>query len=203
MGKATADSLFLLGDIYINKQMLSLALDIYLKAIDLNPNGKPNNSVRAAESLTNYGAYKEATALINKINRVYSGRLDDRNELKMLTMIAQIAIATGKGDEAAAALEKIIDRDPLNGRAIITLADYYGREDQIEKAILLYERAEELDGEIRTRAYVRHGQMMVRQKRWEEAVDLLRTAQNIEHQDNVKEFLEQVEKVARASGAAI
>ncbi len=203
MGKATAESLHLLGDIYMNKQILDLALEAYLEAIDMDPKQSPKSPLRAAETMTNYGAYDEASTLIGKIEDVYNDRLEEATELKLLTLKAQIALSTGKGEEAALALEEILKRDPLNHRALLTLGDYYGRNNMVEKAVLLYERAEELEDNIKYQALIRHGQLMVKEKRWVQGVDLLRRALEIEKKQNVEDYLMQVVRVARASGVEI
>ena len=203
MGKATPASLILLGNIYINRQLLDLALEAFVSAIDRDPKQPINPTIAAAEALANYGAYDEAETLIRKIYQAYNGRISEKREMRLLTTQSQVAIALGKGEEAAEALEKVIERDPLNGRALTTLANYYGTEGQSERAIILFERAEDLDDGTRLIALRSHGQLMVHLKEWEAAVALLRRAQSEEHSENVEEYLKQVEQVARAKGARI
>ncbi len=95
----------------------------------------------------------------------------------------------------------MIDRDPLRGKALITLGQYYGENGEIEKAILMFERAEELD-EFRVDTLTRHAQLMVRLEKYETAAELMREAQDFEYQANVQTYLNQVEQYIKALRAA-
>lgn len=201
MGKAKADSLNLLGNIYMNKAMVRLALGAYLDSLKSDPRQSPRHPINAAESLTNYAAYKEASLMIRRIRRNYGDRLMDSEELDILTMEAQIAVAGGQGVKAVSILEKIISRDPLRGRALISLGQYYGETDEFEKAILMFERAQVLD-EYQVDALTRHAQLMVREEKYDEAALLMREAQDIEFKPNLQIFLDQVEQYIKALRAA-
>jgi hypothetical protein len=46
---------------------------------------------------------------------------------------------------------------------------------------------------------VRHAQLLVRERRYDEALPLLRRAQTIKPRENIARYLEQVERVAKAN----
>jgi len=194
MNKAPADSLLLLGDIYINRQMLDLAFDAYMASVIKDPEQKLDSPIRAVRSLINYGAYDEAADLIVKIKRLYRGRSTEDEDLTLLTMQSQIAIARGEGEKAKATLEEIIKRDPNQGRAVLILGNFYGREGNTERAVELFDQAKEID-EFKAQALVMHGQLLARVKEYVEAAELLREAQELEFKENVADFLEQVEHI--------
>jgi tetratricopeptide (TPR) repeat protein len=194
MNKAPADSLLLLGDIYINRQMLDLAFDAYMTSVIKDPEQKLDSPIRAVSSLINYGAYDEAADLIIKIKRLYRGRSTEDEDLTLLTMQSQIAIARGEGEKAKATLEEIIKRDPTQGRALLILANFYGREGNSERALELFDLAKELD-DIKAEALVMHAQLLARGKQYIESAELLREAQEIEFKENVADFLEKVEHI--------
>ena len=194
MNKAPADSLLLLGDIYINKQMLDLAFDAYMASVVKDPEQKIDTPIRAVSSLINYGAYEEAANLIIKIKRLYRGRTTEDEELTLLTMQSQIAIARGEGEKAKATLEEIIKRDPTQGRAVLILGNFYGREGNSERAVELFDQAKELD-DFKAEALVMHAQLLARGKEYTESAELLREAQEIEFKENVEDFLKKVEHI--------
>jgi len=194
MNKAPADSLLLLGDIYINRQMLDLAFDAYMASVIKDPEQKLDSPIRAVRSLINYGAHNEAADLIVKIKRLYRGRSTEDEDLTLLTMQSLIAIARGEGEKAKATLEEIIKRDPGHGRAMLILGNFYGREDNIERALELFDQASELD-DFKAEALVMHAQLLARVKEYVEAAELLREAQEIEFKENVADFLKQVEHI--------
>lgn len=194
MNKAPADSLLLLGDIYINRQMLDLAFDAYMASVIKDPEQKLDSPIRAVKSLINYGAHDEAADLIVKIKRLYRGRSTEDEDLTLLTMQSLIAIARGEGEKAKATLEEIIKRDPDQGRAMLILGNFYGREGNTERALELFDQARELD-DFKAEALVMHAQLLARVKEYVEAAKLLREAQEIEFKENIADFLEQVEHI--------
>ncbi|MFT6562515.1 MAG: Flp pilus assembly protein TadD, partial [Limisphaerales bacterium] len=97
--------------------------------------------------------------------------------------------------KAIKTLEQIIDRDPLDGESLLLLANYYGRNDAVEKAELFYQRAEQLD-DFEVRAKINHAQFLVRRSQYEKAVPLLKSAQAKRPRDSVQRYLDQVVKLA-------
>ena len=198
MGHASSESMHLLGDIYLLKDMLKPALIAYLVSIGQGPNHDIEGPLQVADGLIKTGAYDDAATLVNKLRTVYRGQTTDDEELTLLTMQSQIAIAKGEGEKARATLEKITERDPLRARALITLGEYYGQTANTERAILMFERARQVDV-FRAEALVAHARLMVEAKSWDEATHLLRDAQSAYQKDSVQEFLEQVERIRRAA----
>ena len=198
MGLAQSDSMHLLGDIYLMKNMYEPARKAYLASLDKGSDNSIEGPLQVADSLIQSGAIDDAAPLVNKLRSVYRGKTTDDEELTLLTMQSQIAIAQGNGEKARATLGKITDRDPLRGRALITLGEYYGDNANVEQAILMFERAEQLD-DFRAEALVAHARLMVVEKSWSDATELLRDAQSTYNKDSVQEFLEQVERIRRAA----
>lgn len=194
MNQAPADSLLLLGDIYINRQMLKLAYNAYSASVIKDPEQNIDSPIRAVRSLINYGAYNEASDLIFKIRRLYRGRNTEGEELTILTMQSQIAIARGENEKAKATLEEIIKRDPKQGRALIILGNFYGKEGETEKAVIKLDLAKELD-DFKAEALVVHAQLLAKSKEYVEAAELLHEAQSLEFKENVDDFLKKLEHI--------
>ncbi|MEX0332048.1 MAG: tetratricopeptide repeat protein [Puniceicoccaceae bacterium] len=211
MGKSNVPSLMLLGDVYMNKDMVDEATEVYLEAIAMEPSQAYLNSfIGAAKSLNNYIAYEQGMAVIEKIQAVYKGNMDEEDEIELLSLSSEINISLGKGAEAAANLEALLKRDAFNGRALLNLARYYGDleaeatvTDEIERtrlkreyeqrAILYYERAQNLDDLMdRRRAYIGEAQLRVQRNELDQAADLLETAQGLEYHENVQAYLNQI-----------
>ncbi len=66
----------------------------------------------------------------------------------------------------------------------------------LEKAIFYYERAASIE-KYEADAKLRHAQVLVNQSKYAEALPLLRRAQLLEPRENIQEFLEQVERIAK------
>lgn len=93
---------------------------------------------------------------------------------------------------AAGLLESIVERDGTRGEALLELARYYRGVGQTEKAIFLVERAEKLE-KWEYLALLDHAQIMVSQKKYEAAADLLRQAIAIKSEARVERFLASIE----------
>jgi len=227
MGASTHATLSTLGDIYINEELYGLAVRAYMDVMDLKGGGKPQRVVRAAKALTARGAMDQAAKLIRRIDAVYGDRLSDDVRKDLLRIRARMKLAEGEGasDEAAAILERIVELDPLDGQALIQLGQHYGRkakkaadradrlaaDDETEaaeqaraearelyvKAENRLEQAQKLE-EFEADALVRHAQLQVQQKQYQDALKLLRRAQRINPRENVQDYLDQVERLAKS-----
>ena len=101
------------------------------------------------------------------------------------------------GEEQVRILEEIVELDPLDGDALILLGRQAGRGGDVEQAVFYFERAANVEG-FEADAKIRHGQLLVGQGRYQEALPLLRRAQQLAPRDNVQEYIEQVERFAQS-----
>ena len=196
LGKSTPDTLTSLADIYLQESNFPLAVETYLRALDLKPSQKIDRPLRAAEVLNGRGAPAEAGILLEKL-KIYAGNnIDADKKKKMLKLEAKIASAQGKTAESAAVLEQILKEDPLDGDALLLLGQHYAKSNQPEKAIFLFERAEGME-QFEADAKVRHAQVLVTAGKYDEAVPLLKRAQEIKARDSIARYLEQIERLLK------
>lgn len=197
MGRAQTSSLTLLGDIYMNAGMYDLAKSAYLDVIHSDQGAAQYSSAyRAADLLVRTRSFDAAQEVLASIDKHYGSQLDDSDQLQLLTLKAKIARAKGKDDEAAKILESIVERDGTRGDALIELASYYESQGEVEKAYLMIERAQNLDG-FEYPALLAHAQLRVRQRDYAKAADLLRQALEIKSEPRVERFLARVESSVR------
>jgi tetratricopeptide (TPR) repeat protein len=199
LGQSTAQTLFLLGDLYMAQETRDLALGAYLEAVDKDGGQNPARALRPAQILVSRGAWDEARSLFAKI-RGTGIRLDGADELKLLKLESRVAMSTGEGEKAIATLEQIIEKDPLDGEALLLAGDYYAKNGQKEKAEFRYQSAANISG-CEADACVKHAQLLVQSQKYAQAVELLRKAQKVKRRDNVQRYLEKVEQMARAGRA--
>ncbi len=196
LGKATQDSLKMLADIYINEKLYELATDTYIRAMEKDPEQFTNQAIRSAKILSARGAFEQTREIISRINEVYDGKLSDDERNELLKIEARLAVADGSDEEEVQVLKEIVQLDPMDGEALLLLGQHYAREGNTEKAIFYYERAANIEN-YEADAKVRHAQLLVRNGKYQEALPLLRSAQQVNHRDNIQEYLEQVERVAK------
>lgn len=153
----------------------------------------PERGLRPAEILVSRGAFPQAQALLEKVRSL--GALSGEPEVKLLKLEARVAMATGQGERGIESLEKLVERSPLDGEALLLAGDYYARNGQPEKAEFRYDAAAKLDAHAPD-AFLKHAQLKVQQQKYPEAVELLRRAQKAKPRDSVARYLERVEQVA-------
>ena len=196
LGQSTFDSLAMLGDIYVNEDLVDLAAGAYLRSMAKDTKGNPDRAVRAAKALVARNAQGEGKKVLDGIEVTYAGKLSDTVRKDLLKLRARQAVATGAGEEEAKILEQIVGIDPLDGEALILLGLYHDRKGDKEKAVLQFERAAGIAA-FEADAKVRHAQMLVGQGKYAEALPLLKRAQQVKPRDNIQQFLDQVERIAQ------
>ncbi len=196
LGKATAQNLYLLGDLYMTQETRDLALSAYLDAIEKDAGQNLPKALRPAQILVSRGAWEEARQLFAKI-RGAGATLSKDDELKLLKLESKVALGTGGGSDAIKVLEQIIERNPLDGEALLLTGDYYAKNGDREKAEFRYDTAGKLQG-FEADAFVKHAQLLVQSQKYAQATELLRKAQKVKPRDNVERYLEKVEQLARS-----
>jgi len=198
LGKSTVDSLNMLGDIYVSENLMDLAVDAYLRAIDLDPEQSVARSMRSAEALAVRGALPQAWLVAARMRSVWEARLDDAERGRLLKLEARISMADGPGSaETAKVLEEILALDPLDGEVLMLLGQHYSSANEPDRSMFYYERAESLEKfEVKARIY--HARVLVGLGRYADAVPLLRRAQELKPSEDVARYLEQVERIAKA-----
>ena len=196
MGKADAKVLNQLADIYINEGTYDLAFAAYRDAAAADKGREVAPPIRAADILISVGEFDRGNSLLAQIRSIHKNQFNEADRLKILQLEARVQLANGEEAKAIKTLEQIVDKDPLDGESLLLLADYYGRNDNVEKAGLFYQRAEQLD-DFEVRAKINHAQFLVHRSQYEKAVPLLKSAQAKRPRDSVQRYLDQVVKLAR------
>ncbi len=197
LSRATVDSMFTLGDIYLSEGLPQLAARTFLRAVSLDIRQPITRPMRAAETLAARGQLPQAQVVAAAIRRYMAKHLDPIDMRKLLKLEARFSMAAGEGTEdVVALLEEIVKLDPLDGEALLLLGKHYGKKSEPERAMLYYERAANIEA-FEVEAKVRQAQALVSMSRYSDAVPLLRRAQQLKPRDEIARYLEQVERVAR------
>jgi biopolymer transport protein ExbB/TolQ/tetratricopeptide (TPR) repeat protein len=198
LGKATIDSLYTLGDIYVNEGLMDLAARTYLRAIAADANQPPGRSVKSAEAMAARGAVAQAQQVALCLYQTLEKRMEDPDRRRLLKLQARLSMAEGDSTaETVKALEEIVKIDPLDGEALMLLGQHYSRQNEPDRAMFYYERAESLEA-FEVSAKVRHAQELVRLKRYAEALPLLRRAREVKPREELQKYLDQVERLAKS-----
>jgi len=198
-GKADANALTLLGDIYLNFNQADLALGLYNEALGTKSLGK-DRVLRVARRLATVSAWTQLDAYLSTLDST-SGTTSytDAEQLELLNLRAQSDLAQDRNDAAATKLAEVVKRDPLNGRALLLLANYYWNTGEIARAEIHYDRAAKVVA-VAPEAMVQHARMLVSQREFQKAVALLERAQALRPLAYVGQYMDKVAAASRASG---
>ena len=197
LGKSTPESLHMLGDIYLSENLMDISAGAYLRAINVETNQPLARPLRSAELLAGRGAVPQAKLVTSHIREVWETRMTDADRRKLLKLEVRLSIAEGGSSaETAGVLEEIVKNNPLDGEALIMLGQHYATQNQPDRAIFYYERAESIEA-FEGNAKLRHAQVLVGMSRYAEAVPLLRRALEIKPNDEISTYLKQVERIAK------
>ncbi len=198
LGKATVDTLFTLGDIYVQENLADLSANAYARAITADSAQPFARPMRSAEMLASKGAPAAARKVTNQIRESWGEKLSDADRRKLLKLEARLSMAEGdSGAGTVAVLEEILKLDPLDGEALMLLGQHYTKANEREKAILFYERASGIDS-FEVEAKTRHAQILVGMSRYSDAIPLLRRAQELKPRETVARYIEQVERISKS-----
>ena len=187
------------GDIYVNEGVPEMAVSAYQRALAKDGESADLSvALRNVEVLVGRSAYTEAGSLLTRVKEVCGKKLGTTEKKRVLKLEARIAAAAGQsGAEQARLLEDIVALDPLDGEALLLLAQHYARNTDTDKACFLCERAAGIE-KYEAEAKLRHGQILVKNGKYQEALPLLKRALELKPREDVQRYVEQVERAARS-----
>lgn len=197
LGKSTADSLEFMGNIYMSRNLNDLALTYYRKAIKKDPNRSVKTHVDTADILVGRGAFEEARVLIDDIRKTYAKNTPKEQDTRLLRMESHIAMSDGDIDVFIPILERLIENDPLDGEALMMLADHYTSQatiDGFSRADLYYERTAKIP-DIEVKALISWARSYVAREQYGKAIPLLERANTLEPRPFITRYLEGVRKI--------
>ncbi|MDF1838269.1 MAG: tetratricopeptide repeat protein [Planctomycetota bacterium] len=196
LGTSSFESLANLGDIYINSDLFDLAVTAHVRALSIGSSVQITRAMRAAKILIAKGELDETLRLVQAIEGAAEGEISTEDSKDLLKLQARVAVATGEAEEELRVLKSIVELDPLDGEALILIGQSYARNGDSQQAIFYFERAEGIES-TEADARVRHAQLLVKEGRYSEALPLLRRAQSIQPREDIRKYMEQIERIVR------
>ena len=197
LGKSTAASLEFMGNIYMSRNLNDLALTYYRKAIKKDPKRSVKSHVDTADILVGRGAFEEAEVLIKDIRSSYADRIAKNQDTRLLRMESHIAMNNGEIEVFIPILERLIENDPLDGDALMMLADHYTSQatiDGFSRADLYYERVAKIT-EFEVKALIAWARSYVSREQYGKAIPHLERANTLEPRPFITRYLEGVRKI--------
>lgn len=191
LGGSDTEMLVLLGDIYVNLRAPSLAIAPYEKAL-ASGSLDADEALNLARVLQRLLPPEALQAFLETIGDSFAGGMPPEAELSFLTLQAGNALRLGEKEEAMVLLGDVVSKDPLNGSALLTLGGYYLGEEDYVKALDYFSRAENVK-DVKLDALVGSARVLVKQKKYTQAIYRLKEAQLIKDQPYVAQYINTLE----------
>ncbi len=193
LGVATPDMLAALGDLYIDQGLYRAAAETYAAAAGAPP--PPERLLRAAEALVHLQQADEAARLLEAASE-RSSELTPPQQVAADRLRARLALQGGRPDRARSILAGLLSRDPLDGEALLLMAETVQAQDPAA-AREYYGRAASLKG-WEVRALTGLARLETAQGRLAEALGCLQKALAFGHDARLREYYNQVLEAAQA-----
>ncbi len=212
MKALTSSEVLLLGNLYLNEDLSTQALDAYLAATDGEAPVTADKALGALEYVCQFQLWDEGKTLAARIGETYSfepptdeapASTEDPKTLaarlakeKSRLQRARALIELEAGDPATGAklVEDLVARDPMDGLALLLLARYEVKAGNREKALMLLEQAAK-DPDAEADVLIYHGELLVQSGEYEDALKLLERAQALKPNGGLANYLASIREV--------
>lgn len=215
MGASTVPTMTLLANIYTNQGLHETAVSAYVRALEMareddkKAKGQPDREslkstgllkqmLRGAKVLASQGAYVPTKTMISEVDRIMGDDIDEKQKSEWLKVRARVAVSEGSTGDEIKVLKQIVELDPLDGEALILLGKASAREQDVEQAVFYFKRAAGIEG-FEAQAKIEHARVLAKERRYPEAIKLLKDADQIESNEKVREFIKALEQASRSS----
>lgn len=197
MGVLKPQNYFLLGQLYLEQSLPETALKNFSKAIS----DKAINLEAAVNCLGHFAAHQnwqEAEEYGKEFFTIYFEEIElpENSNLysKYQRAMAMIELELGDAKSGAERIGELLVKDPLDGEALLLLANFRETNNQPEEAIVLLEQAAVIP-EKRSEALLAHGRILVSQFQYKEALEKLEESQKIQPSVSLKKYIEAIQEL--------
>jgi tetratricopeptide (TPR) repeat protein len=198
LGKLNKEDVIRLGDLYHNLGLYDLSLQNYERAIEGDEKLSISRYIRVASILISRGSFQDCFSYLEKIEKNFGPQYFKDDEKQLLLLKSEVLLATGRTEESTKILRSLVEKHPLEGKALIMLAQIAWNKQDFATASLYFERASKIT-KWEVESLVQNGRMLVETRNYEKAVRLLERAESIEPQPRVNRFLESIRNLLLTS----
>ncbi len=205
-GLADEANLNLLGNLHMDRNEPQLALLAYLSAMDKSAVLDIPRTLKSARILNDYGFPDKAEAFIARIRAKAGEKLKPADLTALLLTEVRVSQAKAQPARTGELLEQLIQINPADGEVLLELGrhkDMLSRDeqDELKRAALVNEARTnyQLAARNETVAYQANlvlGQMLVRERRYPEALTHLQAALNLKKSESLEQYTSRVRRAA-------
>lgn len=205
-GVADESNLNLLGNLYMDRGEPQLALQAYLAATDKATTLNIPRALKSARILNDYGSPEKAQAFIERIRTKAGNTLAAADNTALLLTEVRVSQALKQPDRTGTLLNQLVEINPADGEVLLELGrhkDQLSRDeaDDDKRAALVTEARThyQLAARIESVGYPANlalGQMLVRERRYTEALTHLQAALTLKKSESLEQYTSRVRRAA-------
>lgn len=176
LGDSSLSNLISIAKLHASDGSLRRASDILAENIATFLTDKNSEGFEAYTTIASYLANQQQWEELERLTKAaeeYQNALSPSQITSINVLQAKVAINKGRSESAIALLTQAIERIPDNGEALLALAKLYQQQHKIERAKMMYLRAEVLE-DVKQQAMLGRVQVALEQRQYHQALELLR-----------------------------
>ncbi|MBM3863548.1 MAG: tetratricopeptide repeat protein [Verrucomicrobia bacterium] len=205
-GIADEANLNLLGNLYIDRSQPQLALLAYLAGMERSQMVNVPRTLRSARILVDYGYPEKADALLRGLRNKAGEALAEADRKPLLLAEVRVAQSMKDTGRTSTLLDELKSLAPADGDVLLETARHHDamaraaqddakREEHLNEARTHYQLALRNDN-VAYPANLSLGQMLVRERRYGEALPHLRNALNLRKSESLEQYVSRVQRAA-------
>ena len=165
----------------------------------LNPLGawQLGQALKPLRRLMQLGLFDAARTYLKLIDSSLQSELSSEQAAEKTVVAAQLTIEAGNLEQGLAQLQSVLNEQPLNGDALLLIANVQLDQEAYATATFYFERATSVV-EVQVEALVGLARTAVAQSRFQAALKHLQQSQRIKQRPDVAQFMASIEKVIAA-----
>ncbi|MGZ0707861.1 tetratricopeptide repeat protein [Coraliomargarita sp. W4R53] len=193
MGAGTRDSRFLLGNLYLRAENYRPALQAYQAGLTQPGELDVAQAMQPLEYLIGRGLIAEAREYLQSMQQRLPAELSPEQTDLLALAEAKIERRSENSEAALALLKPLVERNPLQGEALLLIAEIELEAERFEEAVFYLERAKSVP-EKQVDALIAMGRLEVNRDDFEAALKYLREAQQIKPQPQIARYIRSIEQ---------
>ena len=196
VGRATAEILISIGDLYLNEGLIVSAVENYQAALSENPNAAEAGTLRAIEALLIRNQLAAAQTVFGTYNELSSTQATKPTKERRDKLRLWIKLSTEEASDAVSDMESYLTHHPLDIESLVRLADHLQASDNSLRAEQLYLQALRID-DTKTPILAKLAQLQVQQRRYAEALSNIQKAIRLNKDSNLESYAQQLDLLAK------
>ena len=200
LGGSTPQSLFTLAQTYANENLWGLAVDRFLKYLQVDADSSVTLLNQPIRFMIHRNEHEPAARLIAGIWSARGEGMSARQRKDLLKLEARLAGARGDDAAEAEVLARVAELDPDDGETMLLLGNHHARQaGGLDEALAWYTRAIEFS-EVATEVRLAQAEVLVRWGRVAEAVEILDESERVDPRPEIEAYRDKLVGWLRAGG---